>query len=90
MTLHIRIWLLLAGFILLCFSGFAQKQDNVWCMGHNGGVNFNTSPPVGFHSGMYSLEPTASISDKHTGAFDVIEPDLTIQGLGRLAAQLAG
>ncbi len=37
-------------------------------MGHNGGVNFNTNPPVGFHSGMYSLEPTASISDKHTGA----------------------
>ena len=31
----------------------------------------------------------ASLFDKHTGAFDVIEPDLTIQGLGRLAAQLA-
>ena len=28
----------------------------------------------------------ASLFDKHTQAFDAIEPDLTIQGLGRLAA----
>ena len=28
----------------------------------------------------------ASLFDHHTKAFDAIEPDLTIQGLGRLAA----
>lgn len=67
MTLHIRIWFLLAGFILLCFSGFAQKQDNVWCMGNYGGVNFNTSPPATFLSKINSLENTASVSDRHTG-----------------------
>ncbi len=30
----------------------------------------------------------ASLFDKHTQAFDSIEPDLTIQGLGRLAASI--
>jgi type III pantothenate kinase len=30
----------------------------------------------------------ASLFDKHTQAFDAIEPDLTIQGLGRLAASI--
>ena len=32
----------------------------------------------------------ATIFDKHTQVFDAIEPDLTIQGLSRLAASLAG
>jgi type III pantothenate kinase len=32
----------------------------------------------------------ASLFDKHTQVFDAIEPDLTIQGLSRLAASLAG
>jgi type III pantothenate kinase len=32
----------------------------------------------------------ASLFDRHTKVFDAIEPDLTIQGLGRLAGQLAG
>ena len=27
----------------------------------------------------------ASLFDKHTNAFDAIEPDLTVQGLARLA-----
>ena len=31
----------------------------------------------------------ASLFDRHTKAFDAIEPDLTIQGLGRLAAMAA-
>ena len=32
----------------------------------------------------------ATLFDKHTQVFDAIEPDLTIQGLSRLAASLAG
>ena len=32
----------------------------------------------------------ASLFDEHTEVFDAIEPDLTIQGLGRLAASAAG
>jgi type III pantothenate kinase len=32
----------------------------------------------------------ASLFDEHTEVFDAIEPDLTIQGLGRLAAMVAG
>jgi type III pantothenate kinase len=32
----------------------------------------------------------ANLFDKHTTAFDAIEPDLTIQGLGKLAGMVAG
>lgn len=45
----------------------AQKQDNVWCMGYGGGVDFNTDPPTTFESSIRSIETTASISDKYTG-----------------------
>ena len=49
-------------------QAYAQKQDNVWCMGHNGGIDFNTNPPTKFESEIYSIETVASISDRHTGA----------------------
>lgn len=55
-------------FFLFHLAAFAQKQDYVWCMGMNGGVNFNTNPPAVFQSKMNSIETTASVSDRYTGA----------------------
>lgn len=63
-----RILTILIAALFMYTAGYAQKQDNVWCMGHGGGVDFNTNPPTAFQSKMKAIETTASISDRNTGA----------------------
>lgn len=53
--------------ILLVTSATAQKQNNNWCFGIGGGVDFNTSPPTPFESVISANEGAASISDPTTG-----------------------
>lgn len=56
-----------AVFILVCtlsgLRGYAQNTNKVWAFGWGAGLDFNTTPPTPFYSGIYSLEGVASISD---------------------------
>lgn len=57
-------------FTLLIYSTtvFSQKQNNQWRFGRDGGIDFNSSPPV-FVSGssIATGEGSASVSDRNTG-----------------------
>lgn len=60
--------LLLVALLIFCTTVSAQKQNNTWCFGNSAGVDFNSGIPVPFVSGMISLENTAAVSDRTTGA----------------------
>lgn len=65
-----RIHLLILLFSAISFSHLAaQKQNNQWRFGNNGGIDFNTLPPV-FAPGaaLQTSEGSASIADRTTGA----------------------
>lgn len=53
--------------LLSAVTANAQKQNNNWCFGNQAGVTFNTVPPSGFSSGINTLEPQATVSDRQTG-----------------------
>lgn len=53
--------------LVMVFSAHAQKENNTWCMGHAGGIDFNTTPPSPFTSQIHAIETTAAISDRNTG-----------------------
>lgn len=53
---------------LLFVTTSAQKQNHNWCFGVKGGVTFNTVPPTGITNSMQTLEPHATVSNRHTGA----------------------
>ncbi|MFN5843380.1 MAG: hypothetical protein ACK45G_09115, partial [Bacteroidota bacterium] len=47
MTYHLLRSVLIVFFTLIITEqGFAQKQNNQWRFGYEGGINFNTSPPT--------------------------------------------
>jgi gliding motility-associated-like protein len=53
---------------MLCFFVQAQKSNNVWAFGINGGLNFNTTPVSSFKSKAAADEPIyyiSSICDKN-------------------------
>ena len=54
--------------LIIGFAAHAQKENNTWCMGHSGGIDFNTTPPSPFTSQINAIETAASISDRNTGA----------------------
>lgn len=56
--------------ILVCvvgFTSYGQKQNNNWCFGASGYINFNTSPPSTSVSLISAVEGCAVVSDRHTG-----------------------
>lgn len=53
---------------LLFVTTTAQKQNHNWCFGVKAGVTFNTIPPTGITNSMQTLEPHATVSNRHTGA----------------------
>lgn len=59
--------LLLTLVIVFSLTASAQKQNNNWCFGSNGGVNFNTGTPSSFTPTISMTEGVSSISDRHTG-----------------------
>lgn len=54
--------------LLYSWTALSQKQNNNWCFGTNAGLNFGTSSPTPFVSGIASFEVNACVSDRHTGA----------------------
>ncbi|MBS1772804.1 MAG: gliding motility-associated C-terminal domain-containing protein [Bacteroidetes bacterium] len=60
-------FLLTRTFLFVCFCAHAQKQNNNWCFGNKGGIDFNTSPPTTFISKENTTENCASVSDRNTG-----------------------
>lgn len=44
-------------------GSYAQSTNKVWAFGWGAGIDFNTSPPTPFFSGLHSLEGVASVSD---------------------------
>src|SRR6267154_2646908 len=58
-----KYWLVVIN-MLLSFSSFAQKEDNIWYFGRYAGLNFNGASPIVLNDGMTNVdEGTASISD---------------------------
>ncbi len=53
--------------LFFCIGVSAQKENNNWCFGTQGGINFNTDPPSTFVSGIYAKESVATISNRYTG-----------------------
>ena len=41
----------------------AQYTNNIWCFGDSAGINFNTSPPSTYTSGLRTKSCAATISD---------------------------
>lgn len=66
-ALPMRLLFLLAVIVMIAPSVSAQKQNNNWCFGKKGGVNFNTATPTSFLSNMDVSEGGSSISDRTTG-----------------------
>lgn len=55
--------------LIITEQGFAQKQNNQWRFGYEGGINFNTSPPTNTPpSAILTGEGGASVADRNTGA----------------------
>lgn len=52
-------------FLLLSFSGMAQKQNNIWLFGDRAGLDFNFSPPKPITGSMIALEGCASIANEN-------------------------
>lgn len=52
-------------FLLLSFSGKAQKQNNIWLFGDRAGLDFNFSPPKPITGSMIALEGCASIANEN-------------------------
>lgn len=56
--------------VLLLATGLAvaqNKQNNSWCFGVDGGINFNTTPVSPFVPDISSREGVASVSNRYTG-----------------------
>jgi gliding motility-associated-like protein len=55
--------------LIITEQGFAQKQNNQWRFGYEGGINFNTSPPTNTPpSAILTGEGGASVADRNSGA----------------------
>jgi gliding motility-associated-like protein len=48
---------------LCCLNAYAQSTNKVWAFGWGAGLDFNTTPPTPFISGIHSLEGVASVSN---------------------------
>jgi hypothetical protein len=49
--------------LLFVIRANAQNENNIWCFGHNVGLNFNTTPPTLFQQSMNVMEGCTTVSD---------------------------
>lgn len=61
------LMILLCAMLCSSIALHAQKQNNNWCFGWNGGVTFNTNPPSAFFSAVHTYEGVATVSHRVTG-----------------------
>lgn len=61
-------FILLVPLFFFSFTGYAQKEGNIWYFGRNAGIDFNVNPPKVLLDGKINTrEGVATISDKKTG-----------------------
>ena len=71
-------WLLSLSFMVLSFSGLAQKEANIWHFGNNAGMDFNSGAPVAISgSALATMEGCASIADE-TGVLRFYTDGITV------------
>ncbi len=62
--MNIKTTCLFVGLLCYSFSGFSQKENNIWCFGDSAGINFaDTANPVTFSSSLDTRGSCVSIAD---------------------------